>query len=92
MPVWNRRNWIHAPDDTLRAERLIELAADGWAGQLLVSQDVCMKIQQGVTGGFGYAHLLAHVRELFDSLGGRAADWDAITRTTPARLLAWAPG
>jgi len=91
MPVWNRRNWVHAPNDTLRTERLIELAAAGYAGQLLVSQDVCMKIQLGRYGGFGYGHLAGHVRELFDSLGGHAADWDMITRSTPAGLLAWAP-
>lgn len=90
MPVWNRRNWIHAPDDTLRVERLLELVDGGFAGQLLLSQDVCMKIQQGPTGGFGYTHLLEHVRELFDSLGGQATDWETITRSTPARLLAWA--
>jgi phosphotriesterase-related protein len=90
MPVWNRRNWIHVPDDTLRVERLLELVGGGFAGQLLLSQDVCMKIQQGPTGGFGYAHLLEHVRELFDSLGGQATDWETMTRSTPARLLAWA--
>jgi phosphotriesterase-related protein len=91
MPIWNRRNWVHAPDDTLRTERLIELATAGHAHQLLISQDVCMKIQQGRFGGFGYGHLLAHVRELFDTLGGEPTDWDTITRTNPARLLAWAP-
>ena len=72
------------------SEALLELAS-GHVGQLLVSQDVCMKIQLAAYGGFGLGHLLAHVRELFDSLGGRAADWEAITRHTPARLLAWAP-
>lgn len=92
MPVWNRRNWVHAPGDTLRTERLLELAFGGHPGQLLISQDVCMKIQLRRYGGFGYGHLLAHVRELFDGLGGDAAHWRTITETTPARLLAWAPG
>ena len=50
-----------------------------------------MKIQLTRFGGFGYGHLLAHVRELFETLGGDPADWHAMTRTTPARLLAWAP-
>ncbi|MFN8623345.1 MAG: hypothetical protein U0869_21625 [Chloroflexota bacterium] len=89
MPVWNRRNWVHAPDDTLRVERLLELAADGLAGQLLISQDVCMKIQLSAYGGFGHGHLLAHVRELYDELGGTPDDWRTITERTPARLLAW---
>jgi phosphotriesterase-related protein len=92
MPVWNRRNWVHAPDDTLRVERLLELAAAGQAGHLLISQDVCLKIQLGRYGGFGYGHLLAHVRELFHELGGDAEDWRTITEHTPARLLAWRPG
>ncbi|CAN5668599.1 phosphotriesterase [soil metagenome] len=89
MPLWGRGNWIHAPSDTLRVARLLELAADGHAERLLMSQDVCMKVQLRAYGGFGYGHLLRNVRELFDTLGGDEATWRTITIRNPARLLAW---
>jgi phosphotriesterase-related protein len=92
MPLWQRGNWIHAPSDTLRVTRLLELAADGHAERLLVSQDVCMKVQLRAYGGFGYGHLLANVRELFDTLGGDEATWRTLTIENPARLLAWQAG
>lgn len=92
MPVWTRRNWVHAPTDARRTEAVLELLDAGGRGRLLISQDVCMKIQLTRYGGFGHGHLLAHVRELFEGLGGDPVEWDAITRTTPARLLAWAQG
>lgn len=92
MPLWQRGNWVHAPGDTLRVERLLELAAAGHASRLLVSQDVCMKVQLRAWGGFGYGHLLANVRELFGTLGGDEALWRTLTVENPARLLAWQPG
>ena len=61
-------------------------------GDLLVSQDVCMKVQLRAYGGFGYGHLLANVRELFGTLGGDEATWRTLTVENPARLLAWQRG
>jgi phosphotriesterase-related protein len=92
MPIWQRGNWVHAPTDAQRVERILELAAEGHRDQLLISQDVCMTIQLPAYGGNGYHHLLARVRELFDGLGGDVATWDTLTRRTPARLLGWVRG
>jgi phosphotriesterase-related protein len=89
FPAWARRNFVHAPTDTDRIECILELASDGYGSQLLMSQDLCQKLQLRRYGGFGLGHLLAHVREIFDLLGGTPAVWDAITRENPARLLAW---
>jgi phosphotriesterase-related protein len=91
FPAWNRRNFVHAPDDTLRIERLLQLAADGYDRQLLMSQDVCMKLQLRRYGGFGYGHLIDHVFELFTTLGGSPDLWHRLTHSNPARLLAWHP-
>jgi len=88
FPAWQRGNFVHQPDDSLRVERLLELAGEGHAGQLLVSQDVCMRTQLRGYGGFGYAHLLANVRELFGLLGGDEEGWHGLTHENPARLLA----
>lgn len=89
FPAWNRRNWVHAPNDTLRTERLVELIGEGFGPRLLISQDLCQKLQLRRYGGYGYSHLQAHVRELFGTLGGSAEAWRMLTQDNPARLLAW---
>lgn len=47
--------------DTEKCRVLAALAAEGYAGQLLLSHDVCYKIQLQTYGGYGYAHLLRNI-------------------------------
>jgi phosphotriesterase-related protein len=69
-PAWNRSWVFDMPTDTQRARTLIGLAADGFADQIFVSHDVCMKMQMTTYGGFGYAHILDAVGETFETLAG----------------------
>ena len=46
------------PTDEERVAALLGLLEAGWAGQLLLSQDVCTKLQLTRFGGNGYAHVL----------------------------------
>ena len=89
-PAWTNANFLHTPTDAQRAEALLRLANDGWHDQLLISHDVCQKMQLTSRGGFGYAHILTRVVPLLRSLGASEAVIQRIGVTTPARLLCWA--
>ncbi len=90
LPVWTGGPFLHAPTDTDRLEALIGLAESGWATQLLMSHDVCQKIQLKVFGGFGYGHILENVKPLFERLNAPTDLFTQISVETPRRLLAWA--
>lgn len=67
------------------------LVRDGYAGQLLLSQDVGVRTRLRRWGGWGYAHLLEHVVPLLDEAGVGDAARHTMLVTNPARLLAFAP-
>jgi len=90
LPFWTGGPFIHAPTDTRRLEVLIELARAGWASQLLISHDVCQKIQLKGFGGYGYSHIIENVRPLLETLGAPPGLFNQMTIDTPRRLLAWA--
>lgn len=76
------------PSDRERVDCLIELLDAGWADRLLISQDVCTKVQLLRNGGLGYGHVL---RSIVPRLRRRGVD-DATVRKllveNPARVLA----
>jgi phosphotriesterase-related protein len=47
--------------DSLRERHLIELINMGYVNQIMISQDVCLKMQLQRYGGYGYAHILRHM-------------------------------
>jgi phosphotriesterase-related protein len=69
-PAWNRSWVLDMPTDTQRARTLIGLAEEGYADQIFVSHDVCMKMQMTTYGGYGYPHILDAVGETFETLTG----------------------
>jgi phosphotriesterase-related protein len=69
-PAWNRSWVFDMPTDTQRARTLIGLAEEGYADQIFVSHDVCMKMQMTNYGGYGYPHILDAVGETFETLTG----------------------
>src|SRR4029077_9401126 len=76
------------PSDRERVDCLIELLDSGFGDRLLVSQDVCTKVQLLKFGGLGYGHIL---RSIVPRLRRRGVD-DATVRKllvdNPARVLA----
>jgi len=76
------------PSDRERGDCLIELLDAGFGDRLLISQDVCTRVQLLEYGGFGYGHIL---RSIVPRLRRRGVD-DATVRTllveNPARVLA----
>jgi phosphotriesterase-related protein len=47
--------------DGPKIDVLAELCHQGYERQLLMSQDVCLKIMLSRYGGYGYAHILEHI-------------------------------
>jgi phosphotriesterase-related protein len=89
-PGWSNANFLHLPTDSQRAQALLQLASQGWGSQLLMSHDVCQKMQLTSRGGFGYEHILMRVVPLLKTLGGSDEFIRQIGVETPARLLCWA--
>ena len=78
------------PSDRERVDCLIELLDAGFGDRMLISQDVCTKVQLLKYGGLGYGHIL---RSIVPRLRRRGVD-DATVRKllveNPARVLATA--
>jgi phosphotriesterase-related protein len=54
-------NLSEYPRDSDRIVALVELISRGYLEQLLVSHDVCTKMQLVAYGGWGYSHLSRHI-------------------------------
>lgn len=77
----------HNAHDSVRCRHLVELLELGYADQLLVSQDVCSKMQYRAFGGLGYGHLLENI---FPRLCGEGVSAEAVERLivdNPRRYL-----
>jgi phosphotriesterase-related protein len=81
--------WPPPPSDLSRIETVTQLIELGIGDQLLLSHDVCTKMQQRAYGGFGFAHLPGHVLPLMRRLGLSEEQLTMLTRTNPARWLTW---
>jgi phosphotriesterase-related protein len=76
--------------DTEKCRAVAALAAEGYASQLLLSHDVCYKIQLQTYGGYGYAHLLRNILPRLRLLGVPDDSLDQMTKRNPARVLSLA--
>jgi phosphotriesterase-related protein len=87
-PGRTNANFLHFPTDSQQAEAMLQLASVGWDSQLLMSHDVCQKMQLTSRRGYGYAHILTRVVPLLQTLGA-SDELIQIGVRTPARLLCW---
>jgi phosphotriesterase-related protein len=78
---------VYWGNDAWRIHALAELIDRGYIGQLLVSQDVCFKMDLREYGGYGYDHILIDIVPDLLRSGIRAADLDTILVTNPGRVL-----
>jgi phosphotriesterase-related protein len=81
--------WAPPPSDLSRIEALSTLQALGYGDRLVLSHDVCTKIQQRAFGGFGFAHLPGHVVPLMRRLGMPVEQINLMLEGNPARWLTW---
>jgi phosphotriesterase-related protein len=75
------------PRDTERVGALVELVERGYLDRLLVSQDICTKMQLVAYGGWGYGHLSRHIEPRLRKAGLSAEDIATIRVHNPRRLL-----
>ena len=78
--------WYYASD----SERLLgvkSLIERGFERQVLLSHDIGVKMQLRTYGGWGYAHILEHVRPMLEHAGINGDTFRVMMEDNPARLL-----
>jgi phosphotriesterase-related protein len=83
------RNLKLFPRDPERVAGVIGLIASGYLSQILLSQDVCMKIELKRYAGPGYGHILRHVAPMMGRMGVSKAHIDTILVSNPREMLAF---
>lgn len=73
--------------DQERVEALAELVGKGYEKRLLISQDICLKMELVAYGGWGYAHILKHVVPMLIRAGLRRETIRTLMVDNPADLL-----
>ena len=77
------------PKDTERVAGIMELIDGGYVSQILISHDVCQKIELKKYGGHGYSHIPRYVVPLMRQMGVRESDIRTITVDNPKRMLSF---
>lgn len=75
------------PRDTDRVKGVKTLIDHGYVNQLLLSHDICAKMQLRRYGGWGYAHILEHIRPMMEWIGLTEKQFYTMTVENPARLF-----
>jgi phosphotriesterase-related protein len=77
----------HNAHDSTRVYRLLDLLNLGYADQLLISQDVCTKIQTKAYGGCGYTHIIENILPTLRYEGVDDATIDRLLIENPKRYM-----
>ncbi len=75
------------PRDVERVAGLVSAIKHGLTPQLLISQDVCMKIHLKEFGGNGYDHILTNILPMLKAKGVTQAEIDTIMKENPRKVL-----
>ena len=78
---------FHMASDMDRVKALAELVRDGYEKRLLISQDVCLKMDLLAYGGWGYAHILGNVVPMMVKRGISKDSIHTIMVSNPANIL-----
>ena len=81
---------FNRPCDRERIEQIKELIDEGYLGQILISQDTCLKSKLVRYGGQGYAHILRNIVPQMLARGIDEAQIQTIMAENPHRLLCFA--
>ena len=76
------------PTDAERIDCLLRLLHAGRSSQLLLSQDICSRLQLHHYGGPGYDHVPTTVTDRLRAAGASQGDLDEMIVVNPRRLLA----
>lgn len=73
--------------DSSRVAALVELIRLGYEKQLMLSHDVCMKMQLKRYGGYGYAHIQEHIVPALKFRGVTESQINGMLMENPRRIL-----
>ena len=85
------RQIIDMPSDTQRINEIIQLIAQGYLNQILVSHDICFKHLLTSYGGYGYAYILRDIVPLMHNNGMSDEQIHTLLVENPKRVLSFAP-
>ncbi len=80
---------VGGQSDLQRVRAISELCKQGYDKQLVLSNDVCMKIDLKEYGGYGYVHVLEHVVPMLKAEGVGEAQIRNMLVENPRRLLSF---
>lgn len=78
--------------DTETVRAVASLVREGWASRILLSHDICYKIQLQKYGGYGYGHLLRNIVPRLKLCGVPEDVSHAVLRDNPKQLFTVADG
>lgn len=78
---------IDIPSDQGRIRQIIQLIAEGYLNQILISHDICAKIRLARFGGSGYAHILNNIIPIMQQKGMSEEQIHAIMVENPKRAF-----
>lgn len=78
--------WYFSSDGE-RILKVRELVNAGLAAHIVLSQDVCSKMQRVQYGGYGYAHLLENILPMLEHIGVEKPVLEGIIRDNPKKFL-----
>jgi phosphotriesterase-related protein len=78
---------MQAPSDASRIRGIARLAEAGWINQVVLAQDICMKVMMVKYGGWGFGHILERILPRFRKVGLAEEQIQALLVDNPRRLL-----
>lgn len=85
----DRLYWSPPPSDQARVRAIIALCEGGLGERVLISHDVCTKIQQAAWGGSGFVHIPRYMLPFFEANGIAPDVIHRLVRSNPQRWLTW---
>ena len=81
---------IDMPSDAQRLDFIKQVVDAGYAGKIVIGQDICTNHRLTRYGGHGYGHILENIVPRMRRKGFSDDDIEAITVSNPASILAFA--
>ena len=78
---------MQQPTDAGRIRGIKRLIEAGWINQVVLAQDICMKVMMVTYGGWGYGHILERIVPRFRKAGLGEEQIRALLVDNPRRLL-----
>lgn len=87
MEFYGDSSGLSTPRDTESVAAIRRLISDGHLGRILMSHDVCLKMQLTAYGGWGYAHILNHIVPMMKKEGVTDEQIHTLLVENPRRVL-----